>query len=64
MQFLKKSGLNYQSSCKFLFSLFDFILSSFCFTELVKIPDNASALQSYLLMNNTKYDNMLIRYLP
>ena len=62
MQFLKKSGLNYQS--KFLFSLFDFILSSFCATKLVKVPENASGLQSYSLMNNTKYDNMLIQYLP
>ena len=35
-------------------------LSSFCFGKLVKIPQNDSALQSYLLKNNTEYDNMLL----
>ena len=32
------------------------------FGKLVKIPENTSALQSFLLTNDTELDNMFIQY--
>ena len=48
---------------KSLFGFLIFFLSSFPFGKLVKICENASALQSYLLINNTEENTMLIKYL-
>ena len=42
---------NYQYCHKFLFNLFKVIISSFCFDKLVKISENASALQNFLFDN-------------
>ena len=45
-------GPNDQSYYKFLFNLFNLIMFSFCFGKLVKIRDNASALQSFFLIKD------------
>ena len=39
---------------KFMFKLFHSVMFSFCFSELFKILENASALRRFLLMNNTE----------
>ena len=39
---------------KFLFDLFNFVMSTFCFDKLIKISENASALQNTLLITNTE----------
>ena len=38
----------------FSFELFDLIMPSFCFGKLLKIPENPSAMQSFVLTKNTE----------
>ena len=38
-------------------------MASVCFGNLVKIPKNVSAQQSFLLMDHAKKDKILIQYL-
>ena len=52
--FLEKLVPHYQSCWKYLFSLFKYIISSFCFDKLVEISENTSALQSSFLITNTE----------
>ena len=47
--FFEKIGLKLSNCYEFLFKLFNLIMSSFCFGKLVKIPENVSDLQGYLL---------------
>ena len=54
---------SFESFYKFLFKLFNLITFRFCFGKLVKISENASTLQSFLLTNNTEEDDMLILHL-
>ena len=39
--------------------MFTLIMTSFCFGKLLKIPENALALQSVFLGNNAELDNIL-----
>ena len=47
-----KVGPNYQIYYNFLLKLFILVISSFCFGKLIKISENASPLQIFLLINN------------
>ena len=52
--FWKKFIPNYQDFYKFLFKLFNLMMSCFCFEKEIKIPANVSLLPSFLLRSNTE----------
>ena len=52
--FWKRFIPNYQNFYKFLFNLFNLMMSSFCFEKEIKIPANVSLLPSFLLRSNTE----------
>lgn len=49
--FLKKLA-TVVKAIKFLFKLFNAIVASFCSGKLVKIPENVTAMQSFIFINN------------
>ena len=61
--FLEKLTPNYESCYKFLFNLFNFIMSSFCFDKLFNIYQNTATLQSSLVIGNTEENNTSKQYL-
>ena len=47
-------GENHEGCFETLYKLFNLVMASFCFDKLVKIPENASDLQNFSLVNSTE----------
>ena len=62
INFLEKLIPDYQICYKFSFRLLNLIMVIFCFAKSLKVPENSSAMQSFLFINYTEQD-MLIQYL-
>ena len=56
----EKIDPTYQSHYKLFFELLNLIMASFCFGKLVKMPK--ITLQSFLVINKIKKDNILPQY--